>query len=191
MEQFLFRKAVNTNNNWTFVLGNSGASTPTFVIVGFQATDENDSQTHDNAIFDRLPISNAICKIGSKKYTVDGIKCDYDRDNSWSISRNRKLLYKRCAQSLIRFKSCWWVRFSSKYQTFKYIFSSVLFSVSSLWHNLKIFIQSIHGQYPLCMCLFHERLWVGFKYILLPSNGFKASISCFWTVEMWASERIE
>ena len=36
-ERTVFRKDVNTNNNWTFELGNSGGSTPTFVIVGFQA----------------------------------------------------------------------------------------------------------------------------------------------------------
>ena len=56
MERIVFRKDVNTNNNWTFELGNSGESTPTFVIVGFQARNKIDSQTHDNAIFDRLPI---------------------------------------------------------------------------------------------------------------------------------------
>ena len=80
MERIVFRKDVNTNNNWTFELGNSGESTPTFVIVGFQARNKIDSQTHDNAIFDRLPISNAVCKIGSEKYPDDGIECDYDRD---------------------------------------------------------------------------------------------------------------
>ena len=37
MERIVFRKDVNTNNNWTFELGNSGESTPTFVIVAFQA----------------------------------------------------------------------------------------------------------------------------------------------------------
>ena len=80
MERIVFRKDVNTNNNWTFELGNSGESTPTFVIVGFQARNKVDSQTHDNAIFDRSPISNAVCKIGSEKYPDDGIECDYDRD---------------------------------------------------------------------------------------------------------------
>ena len=50
------------------------------VIVGFQARNKIDSQTHDNAIFDRLPVSNAVCKIGSEKYPDDGIECDYDRD---------------------------------------------------------------------------------------------------------------
>ena len=80
IERVVFRKDVNTNNNWKFELGNSGESTPTFVIVGFQARNKNDSQTHENAIFDRLPISNAVCKIGSEKYPDDGIECDYDRD---------------------------------------------------------------------------------------------------------------
>ena len=44
-ERTVFRKDVNTNNNWTFELGNSGKSTPTFVIVGFQASIKVDSQT--------------------------------------------------------------------------------------------------------------------------------------------------
>ena len=48
----------------TFELGNSGGSTPTFKIVGFQARSTIDSQTHDNAVFDQIPISNAVCKIG-------------------------------------------------------------------------------------------------------------------------------
>ena len=76
----VFRKDVNTNNSWTFELGNSGESTPTYVLVGFQARNKIDSQTHDNAIFDRLPVSNAACKIGSEKYPDDGIEGDYSRD---------------------------------------------------------------------------------------------------------------
>ena len=50
------------------------------MIVGFQARNKSDSQTHDNATFDRLSVSNAVCKIGSEKYPDDGIECDYDRD---------------------------------------------------------------------------------------------------------------
>ena len=80
MERIVFRKDVNTNNNWTFELGSSGESTPSFIIVGFQARNKVDSQTHNNATCDRLPISNAVCKIGSEKYPDDGIECDYDRD---------------------------------------------------------------------------------------------------------------
>ena len=83
-ERIIFRKDVNTQNNWTFELGSAGGSSgiesPTFVIVGFQARNKIDSQVHDNAVFDRLPISNAVCKIGSEKYPDDGIECDYDRD---------------------------------------------------------------------------------------------------------------
>ena len=80
IERVVFRKDVNTNKNWTFELGNSGESTPTFVIVGFQARNKIVSQTHDDATFDRLPVSNAVCKIGSGKHPDDGIECDYDRD---------------------------------------------------------------------------------------------------------------
>ena len=79
-ERTVFRKDVNTNNNWTFELGNSGESTPTYVVVGCQARNKIDSQTHNNATFDWIPISNAVCKIGSEKYPDDGIECDYDRD---------------------------------------------------------------------------------------------------------------
>ena len=80
MKRIVFRKDVNTNNNRTFELGNSGESTPSFIIVGFQARNKIDSQTHYNAKFDRLPVSNAFCKIGSENYPDDGIECDYDRD---------------------------------------------------------------------------------------------------------------
>ena len=90
MERIVFRKDVNTNNNWTSDLGNSGESTPTFLIVGFQARNIIDSQTHDNAKFDRLPISNAVLKIGSEKYPVERIECDYDRGNYREAYQKKK-----------------------------------------------------------------------------------------------------
>ena len=65
-ERTVFRKDINTNNNWTFELGNSGESTPSFVIVGFQTRNKIDSQTDDNATCDKFSISNAVCKIGSE-----------------------------------------------------------------------------------------------------------------------------
>ena len=46
IERRVFRKGFNTNNNRTFELGNSGESTPTFIIVGFPARNKIDSQTH-------------------------------------------------------------------------------------------------------------------------------------------------
>ena len=79
-ERTVFRKDVSNNNNWTFELGTSGKSTPTFVNVGFQARNKIDSQTHVNATFDRLLISNAVCKIESENDPDVGIECDYDRD---------------------------------------------------------------------------------------------------------------
>ena len=80
IDQTVFRKDVNTNNNWKFELGNSGESTPTYVVVGFQARNKIDSQTNNNSTFDRLSVSYAVCRIGSEKYPDDGIDCDYDRD---------------------------------------------------------------------------------------------------------------
>ena len=64
IERTVFRKDVNTNNKME--LGNSGESTPTYVEVGFQARNKFDSQTHNNSTFDRLSVSNAVCKIGLK-----------------------------------------------------------------------------------------------------------------------------
>ena len=46
---------------------NAGESITIFVLVGFQARNRIDSQTHDNATFDRLPFSNAVYQIGSEK----------------------------------------------------------------------------------------------------------------------------
>ena len=98
-ERTVFRKDVNTNNNWTFELGTSGISTPTFVIVGFQARNKSDSQTHDNAIFDRLSVSNAVCIIGSEKYPDDGKECNYDsdkHDQAYSEIGNFYTLHSEC-----------------------------------------------------------------------------------------------
>ena len=50
------------------------------MIVGLQARNKTDSQTHNNATFDSLSVSNAVCKTGSEKYPDDGIECDYERD---------------------------------------------------------------------------------------------------------------
>ena len=73
-----FRKDANTKHKWIFELGNTGKLTRTTVVVGFQARHEIDSQTHNIAKFDRLPTSNMVCNIGSKKYPVDGMVCIYD-----------------------------------------------------------------------------------------------------------------
>ena len=105
-ERTVFRKDVNTNNNWTFELGTSGMSTPTLldccdfvVVVGIQARNKIDSQTHDNATFDRLSVSKAVCNIGSEKNPDDGIECGYDRDKydqAYSKTENFHILHSEC-----------------------------------------------------------------------------------------------
>ena len=101
-ERTVFRKDVNTHNNWTFELRNSGESTPTSVIVGFQARNKIDSQTHDNATFDRLSVSNAVCKIGSEKHPDDGLECDYDRDKyDQAYSENENFYHLKSETNLL------------------------------------------------------------------------------------------
>ena len=98
-ERTVFQKDVNSNNNWTFELGISSESSPIFVIVGFQARNKIDSQTHNNATFDRLPISNAVCEIGSEKYPDVGKECDNDRDKfdqAYSEIKNVYTLHSEC-----------------------------------------------------------------------------------------------
>ena len=77
-------------------LNNSGEPTPIFVEVGFQARNKIASQIHNNAVFDGLSYSNAVCKIGSENYPVDGINCDYDRekyDQAYHENENVFLLH--------------------------------------------------------------------------------------------------
>ena len=49
------------------------------------------SQTFDNAkfaTFDRLPISNAVCKMGSEKCPADANHCDDNRDKNCEAYRS-------------------------------------------------------------------------------------------------------
>ena len=45
-------------------------------------------------MFDQIPASNAVCKIGSEKYHDDGIECDYDRDNNDQAYREVENFYQ-------------------------------------------------------------------------------------------------
>ena len=62
IERTVHRKDVNTDIKWTFEIGNSVESTPTFVIVGLEARYKIDSQTHNNSTFDTMSLSNAVLK---------------------------------------------------------------------------------------------------------------------------------
>ena len=57
IERSVFGNDLHTNIYWTFEIGKSGDTTSSFW-VGVQARNETDSQTHNNATFDRLPSSN-------------------------------------------------------------------------------------------------------------------------------------
>ena len=45
-------------------------------------------------MFDQIPASNAVCKIGSEKYHDYGIECDYDRDNNDQAYREVENFYQ-------------------------------------------------------------------------------------------------
>ena len=65
-------------------------------------------QIHDNAIFDRLPIPNAVCKIGSEEYPVDGIECDYDRHNYGEANHEIENFYRlKSETNLLRSFNDW------------------------------------------------------------------------------------
>ena len=81
-ERTVFRKKISNDGLWTFELGiESGKNIPSWVIIGFMADNKFDSQLHDNSVFDWLPISQAVCRIGSEKYPGDYINLNYPRNN--------------------------------------------------------------------------------------------------------------
>ena len=77
----MFRKNVDTNNNWTFELGQSENLNPVYIIVAFMRQNKLNSQVHNNSVFDTLPIIQAQTKIGSENFPENGIMCDYSRYN--------------------------------------------------------------------------------------------------------------
>ena len=81
-ERSVHRRKITNNGLWTFELGiESGKNIPSWVIVGFMQDAKFDSQVHDNSVFDWLPISQAVCRLGSDRYPTDYINLDYSRNN--------------------------------------------------------------------------------------------------------------
>ena len=81
-ERSVHRRKITNNGLWTFELGiESGKNIPSWVIVGFMEDVRFDSQLHDNSVFDWLPISQAVCRLGSDRYPTDYINLDYSRTN--------------------------------------------------------------------------------------------------------------
>ena len=56
--------------------------------------DKINSQTHDNATFDRPPITSCVCTIGSEKYPERGIRMNYGENNYIEPYREIKNFFK-------------------------------------------------------------------------------------------------
>ena len=78
----VFRKRTLNNGTWTFELGiESGKKIPSWVIVGFMESDKYDEQTRDNSASDWLPVSFAVCRLGSGRYPDNYKIFDYPKTN--------------------------------------------------------------------------------------------------------------
>ena len=76
-------KEVNTQNFWTFELGNQkGMNVPLFLFVVFQKRNRQDSQNLNNDTFYRPPVTVAQCNIGSERYPDNSIILNYDDDDN-------------------------------------------------------------------------------------------------------------
>ena len=65
-----FRRKINNGRRWEMQLGiESGTNIPSFVIIAFMENDKFDSQRHDSFVFDWLPVSTAVCRLGSERYS--------------------------------------------------------------------------------------------------------------------------
>ena len=67
---------------FNFELANQeGMNVPIWIIIGFQQRDRQDSQNLNSDTFSRLPVTCALCLIGTEKYPVGGILLIYDVDD--------------------------------------------------------------------------------------------------------------
>ena len=74
-------KEVNNQTYLSFELGSQESmNVPKWIIIGFQQRNKQDSQSLNNDIFCRLPVTSAQCIIGTKKYPDAGIMFKYDDD---------------------------------------------------------------------------------------------------------------
>ena len=85
VERSVFMKEVNNQNVWNFELGSQeNMNVPTWIIIGSQQQDRQDSQNLNNDTFCRLPVVSAQCVIGTEKYPDAGILSNYDDDDDYS-----------------------------------------------------------------------------------------------------------
>ena len=81
-ERSVFMKEVNTQNLWTFELGNQECiNVPIWIFVAFQQNDRQNDQNLNNDTFYRPLVTSAQCIIGAEKYPDSGILLNYYDDN--------------------------------------------------------------------------------------------------------------
>ena len=82
IERSVFMKEVNTQNHWNFELGTEEViNIPTWIILGFQQSDRQNSQNENKDTFYRPPVTSAQCIIGTENYPDSGILKNYDDDD--------------------------------------------------------------------------------------------------------------
>ena len=82
VERSVFIKQVNNQNVWNFELGrHENMNVPSWINIGFQQQDRQDSQNLNIDTFCRLPVVSAQCIIGTEKYPDAGILLNYDDDD--------------------------------------------------------------------------------------------------------------
>ena len=84
VERYVFMKEVYTQKIWISESGTQeGVIVPIWIIVGFQQTDEQNSQNFNNASFYRPPVRSAQCIIGTEK-NPDSVILFYYNDDDYS-----------------------------------------------------------------------------------------------------------
>ena len=68
-EGSVIRKRILNNGTWTLQLSiASGKNIPSWVVVGFVKSDKFDEKSPHDSVFDWLPVSSAVCGLGSDRY---------------------------------------------------------------------------------------------------------------------------
>ena len=89
IERSVSMKEVNNQNLWNFELSCQGImNLPIYTFIGFQQRDRQDSQNLNYDAFCRLPVTSALCNVGTKKGPDDGILLNYE-DDDYSQSRGQ------------------------------------------------------------------------------------------------------
>ena len=78
----VFMKEVNTQNFWTFELGtHEGINIPIWIFKVFRQNDRQHDQNLNNDTLCRLPVTGALCIIGTEKYADNSSLLNYNNDD--------------------------------------------------------------------------------------------------------------